>query len=569
MTELKNLKSLAEVEFCLGRYLDSNVTEVMESVREELTRRQLKERTEYQSSLRGALANFANSMNPSLTDTTDQHLRATGEWNSKTTDDYLAMCQERLLKNKEVTRDMAALTAEYRTAMVKEVGRKSYDEASRKLGTDLARAYIDYRLQQTMVNVLVNEHTPRTTAEYVMRRGAEGSLIGFASSLNRSGLDAQIAREAEARYKANGYEWAAAKATSIAIDSATTLGCGSWANLAKFAGADVIFSGIEVVADKKRSANQVSIEECISQGVFGAQKGENLFTVIRQQSNWLDGERNKGVSRINSSLKRPVQISSVNGTIARGFQAVVTPLAQIPNFVKQSIERAGKEERGEREEREKEERGKESAESGSTPPLDPDEQLRREQAANQEGWAELMSDLGYSGMGDIKNNLGYVIAMLPDILIGTLTGKTHSLHIRHNMVPMASILAGMFVKNPLLKTLLIGMGGMNLLNKAGHESLERHANPDGLRFKQYPAEELNPRITSPAVNGNCLVANIDRMPCSVTLPENVMAAYESGALPLSTLANAVLAKHDAGSQLAQSNYRSAVQDNNLQNNRLR
>lgn len=566
MTELKNLKSLAEVEFCLGRYLDSNVAEVMESTREELTRRQLKERSEYQTSLRGALANFASSMNPSLTDTTEQHLRATGEWNSKTTDDYLAMCRVRLLKNKEVTRDMAALTAEYRTAMVKEVGRKSYDEASRKLGTDLARAYIDYRLQQTMVNVLVTEQTPRSTAEYVMRRGAEGSLIGFASSLNRSGLDMQIAREAEARYKANGYEWAAAKATSIAIDSATTLGCGSWANLVKFAGADVVFSGIEVVADKKRAANQVSIEECISQGVFGAQKGENLFTVIRQQSNWLDGERNKGVSRINSSLKRPVQTASVNGTIARGFQAVVTPLAQIPNYVQQSIEKAGREEK-EREEKDREKEEKVESEQSQT--LDPDEQLRREQEANQEGWSELMSDLGYSGMGDIKNNLGYVIAMLPDILIGTLTGKTHSLHIRHNMVPMASILAGMFVKNPLLKTLLIGMGGMNLLNKAGHESLERHANPDGPRFKQYPAEELNPRITSPAVNGNCLVANIDRTPCSVTLPENVMAAYESGALPLSTLANAVLAKHDAGSQLAQSNYRSAVQDNNIQNNRLR
>ena len=29
----------------------------------------------------------------------------------------------------------------------------------------------------------------------------------------------------------------------------------------------------------------------------------------------------------------------------------------------------------------------------------------------------------------------------------------------------------MFVKNPLLKMMLIGMGGANLLNKAGHEAL--------------------------------------------------------------------------------------------------
>lgn len=47
-------------------------------------------------------------------------------------------------------------------------------------------------------------------------------------------------------------------------------------------------------------------------------------------------------------------------------------------------------------------------------------------------------------MGDIAGNLGYVMAMLPDILLGVFTGKTQSLNIKDNLLPIASIVAGMF-----------------------------------------------------------------------------------------------------------------------------
>lgn len=198
-----------------------------------------------------------------------------------------------------------------------------------------------------------------------------------------------------------------------------------------------------------------------------------------------------------------------------------------------------------------------------------DDKIRQEQEANQEGWGSLMSDLGFTGLGDIGHNLGYVIAMMPDILVGMLTGKTQSLHLRDNLIPMASVVAGLFVKNPILKMVLIGMGGLNLVNKAGRESLERHNNPDGPRFKRYEDQELNPRITGPVINGNCLVANIDRTPCSVILPDNVVAAYQSGALPLNTLANTVLAKHDTNSLMAQENYRAATQENQSQTRQIR
>ena len=33
------------------------------------------------------------------------------------------------------------------------------------------------------------------------------------------------------------------------------------------------------------------------------------------------------------------------------------------------------------------------------------------------------------GIGDVAGNLGYILAMLPDILLGVFTGRTQSLEI--------------------------------------------------------------------------------------------------------------------------------------------
>lgn len=79
-------------------------------------------------------------------------------------------------------------------------------------------------------------------------------------------------------------------------------------------------------------------------------------------------------------------------------------------------------------------------------------------STNENGWGNLFGSVGLNGLGDIGKNIGYVVSMLPDMLIGLFTGKTKSLNIKDSMVPIASILIGMFVKNPLLKMVLIGYG---------------------------------------------------------------------------------------------------------------
>ena len=151
-------------------------------------------------------------------------------------------------------------------------------------------------------------------------------------------------------------------------------------------------------------------------------------------------------------------------------------------------------------------------------------------------------------------NLGYVLAMLPDMMIGMFTGKTKSLSVQQNLLPIAAIVMGMFVRNPLLKMLLIGLGGANLLNKATHEILGETPSAKEVRYRPYADERLNARISHPQLNGNLLVATIDGVPSTVTLQESVVDAYQKGTLPINTLANAVLAKYDEQRMEVEQNY---------------
>lgn len=174
------------------------------------------------------------------------------------------------------------------------------------------------------------------------------------------------------------------------------------------------------------------------------------------------------------------------------------------------------------------------------------------------GWGQMFDSIGLGGFGEVGKNLGYVLAMLPDMLIGMFTGKSRNLKFGDNLLPIGAILMGMFTKNPLLKMLLVGLGGANLLNKAGQEILE---NRDGIKakpvrqYRDYGDELLDSRIKDPAMKGNTLVATIDGVPSVITINSaDAVDAYYKGKLPLNTLANAVLRKYDEQQQTVQENF---------------
>lgn len=582
MSTIKNPTRFAELEYCLQGYFDCKLAPVMKQVRDDLTHKQLEERGRYQSSLAGALA----SANP-YADNTDFVLKQTGKWNSKTTEDYLEMCNQKIWKDKNIVKDLTTIAGEWRNAVVKEIGRSKYDALSKACGEDLAYAYVAQRMEDLMIGKLVKDNTPKSTMDYILRKAAQNSIWGLQEELMKSPLTAEIETRGEKAYKPSKTEKFAGRATASVVDAVTMGGIGSWKSLATLVGSDMALGYI--LDSKKGNGEQrkeQAMELSISKGVFG-QNG-NAFTGFRSQAKKVNATDNGYVKTLNSRLHNKIHIPQkaftpmawTDNSFKFPFQKEQekrndpkyknVPLIVAPGKEDAYLEEKAKHDAAKVAEAEriiKERNETEALQEDAEQQQSEDTQQEQPERDNSNGWEGLLKNFGLNGFSDIGNNLGYVIAMLPDILVGLFTGKTQSLGLKDNMMPIAAILAGMFVKNPLLKMTLIGMGGANLLNKAGHEALanKRESN-DGnavsydnitsqaVQYKSYPDEPLNPRIANPVLQGNCLVATIDRVPYTIQLPEHVVGPYQAGALPLNTLANAVLAKSDQMRQMAEHNY---------------
>ena len=570
MSTIKNPTRFAELEYCLQGYFDGKLAPVMKQVRDDLTHKQLEERGRYQSSLAGVLA----SANP-YADNTEFVLKQTGKWNSKTTEDYLAMCNQKIWKDKNIVKDLALLAGEWRNAVVKEIGRSKYDALSKACGEDLAYAYVAQRMEDLMIGKLVKDNTPKSTMDYILRKAAQNSIWGLQEELMKSPLTAEIEARGEKAYKPSKTEKFAGRATASVVDAVTMGGIGSWKSLATLVGSDM---ALGYILDSKKGNGEQRKEQVmelsISKGVFG-QNG-NAFTGFRSQAKKVNATDNGYVKTLNSKLHNKIHIPQkaftpmawTDNSFKFPFQKEQekrndpkyknVPLIVAPGKEDAYLEEKAKHDAAKVAEAEriiKERNETEALQEDAEQQQSEDTQQEQPERDNSNGWDGLLKNFGLDGFGDIGNNLGYVIAMLPDILVGMFTGKTQSLGLKDNMMPIASILAGMFVKNPLLKMTLIGMGGANLLNKAGHEALANKqegnesnvalgSNTNAVRYKSYPDEPLNTRITNPVLQGNCLVATIDKVPYTIQLPEHVVGAYQAGALPLNTLANSILAKSD-------------------------
>lgn len=580
MNTINNPIRFAELEYCLQSYFDGKLVPMMKQVQDTLANKKVDEKGRYQSSLAGIFA----SVNP-YADNTDYVLKHTGKWNSKTTEDYLAMCNQKIWKDKTIVKDLATIAGEWRNAVVKEIGRSKYDALSKACGEDLAYAYIAQRMENLMIGKLVKDNTPKSTMDYILRKAAQDSIWGLQEELMKSPLTAEIEARGEKAYKPSKTEKFAGKATASVVDAVTMGGIGSWKSLATFVGSDMALGyALDTKKGNTEHRKEQAMELSISKGVFG-QSG-NAFAGFRSQAKKVNATDNGYLKSINSKLNNKIHIPQKaitrmawtdnsykfpflqeqekrNNPKYKDVPLIVAPGKEDAYLKDKAKNEAAKVAEAERIIKEKNET--EALQEDAEQQQSEDTQQEQPERDNSNGWDGLLKNFGLDGFGDIGNNLGYVIAMLPDILVGMFTGKTQSLGLKDNMMPIAAVLAGMFVKNPLLKMTLIGMGGANLLNKAGHEALANKqegnksnvalgSNTNAVRYKSYPDEPLNPRITNPVLQGNCLVVTIDKVPYTIQLPEHVVGAYQAGALPLNTLANSILAKSDQMRLVAGRNY---------------
>ena len=594
MGEIKHTERFAEIERIFGDYFNSHFAPVMRDTQSYLNRKQVEEMAEYSTSMAGILSSMASAQNPMMDPY--QTLKVTGEWNSKTTEDYLAMVKEKIANNKDVQVDLALMANEWRTAVVDEIGRERYDCLSEQLGSDLAYAYTEYRIGELMMGKMVKDSMPKSSVEYIMRKAAQNTLLGLGTTLNQSPLAAEIEQRGEAAYNPSKLEKGTSTVIGAGIDAIMLGGAGSWAGFAKFVGVDLAFSAL--TSSKDKTGNTASVEDCISKGVFGSDK--NVFDRFRKEAKEIRANDNPYIIATNERLtkKIPIQSFDFRDWMSHNAQAKMPfdfiagqkikderykdiPMVIAPEYMETYLQDMEKKEEvkgqptlasnpgqsgnthtAQSVQQANETETVEESREDTAIESEQSQQAGRTANTNENGWGDFFSTLGLSGMGDISKNLGYVLAMLPDILVGMFTGRTKSLDFGDNVLPIASIVAGIFIKNPILKMMMIGLGGANLLNKAGHEALGWERDEDNglnignrsVRYRVYADEPLNPRISGPILQGNNLIATIDHVPCTIQLPEKVVSAYNAGALSLNTLANAILAKSDRTQQLMSQNY---------------
>lgn len=637
MSKPKNPQRLSEVEYCISSYFYAHFAPIMKAKKDELQSAQAREIRDYSTSTAGILRSMANASNPDMIDDTMYYLQLTGKECSKTAEDYVEMVTSAIANNATFQADLTRLAAEWREVIIADVGRARYDEISAQLGADLALAYVDYRIEQMIIDKMVSDQMPKSTAEYIIRKGAENSLLGLPYAALKSPLQAEIDAEGEAAFNPSKGAKIGARGVSLVSDIVACGGVYSWGGLAKWVGTEVVFAGLDSYLDSRQKGQKgLTVEQCISSALWGTTA--NQFQAARKDNWKLKPYEHPYLHTVNAKLSKhlpfptqkpaweidfsnpfgilgntpstlqtsfspfnigakytPFSVSSTGKSGTRTYNGQEIPLLIAPGKEQEYLDwkasqstptavthpnvplviAPGKEQEYldwlaahqsaqqqtiSVDESTPEAEVEDVAEPEIDNPMeDPQaEEPVSEQPTNQQGWAGLLSEIGFDGLGDIGHNLGYVLAMLPDMLFGCFDGSTKSLGIKDNMLPMASILAGVFIKNPVLKWLMIGFGGANLLNKVGHEALERQNGVQKQsRYKQYSDEPLNPRLSNPAISGNMLVVTIDRVPCSIGLPATVIDAYNEGALPLNALANAVLTRHDQQQALAQQNYRDA------------
>lgn len=479
------------------RLFRTKVLPIMDKVMADLRHKQLEEIGRHTSSLSYIMAGAAGPDGGMSAQTASlDSLRYTGKWNSKHTEDYIKMVKDELKKQK------ITVTPE---------------------------------IEKMMIDKMIKDEVPKSSIEYIMRKAATNTIFYLPQALNKSPLENHISEQAEKRYNPSGVEKGAGYALGATADFLTMGGFGgSWSSAAKFVGVDLALNATMDKLSENIETPYISSSPDSSKPTNkgGANGGKDDVPMVilpeyREQYKTEQAKRKAEESQHKetkvSPKENPQQVTAETRQEPRNETMPQTEVSQSPQAVEQE----------------------------------------QPQQTNQSGWSGLLSSFGLNGISDIGNNLGYVLAMLPDMLIGAFTGKTKSLGLKDNLMPLASIVAGMFVRNPILKMVLVGMGGLNLLNKAGHEAIGNHKGEyqaqdltinGRTNYKVYADEPLNPRISQPQIRSNCLIATIDKVPCTIALPDKVVDAYNQGALPLNTLANAVLAKNDQMRQLASENY---------------
>ena len=536
----------------------TKVVPIMDRVRDNLNSKMADEYRSHSTSMGAMMAGAAGpDGGMSAMAAYDQRVFYIGEWSSKNVEDYIEMVKAELKKN---------------------------------------GIAVDSVMEKKMVDHLVRQQMPKSATDYILRKAAESTLFYMPQRVRTSSMQDHINKEGENLYNPALWEDITANLLGWATNASTTAGVGGfWGQTAIDAGAE----GSSHFAPGQQEKYLASQGELAKQEFTAATKKkttipkwmltqmgfERIADAKDQQlvkaAKWAKTNGDIYMKHVTKALEEGSRTITLNGKDI-SLSDATTRVIQYKAYVL-AIEK----EQAKRKDAEQKETAKTSdiAEAQETPattssteqstsqqettsaPTQENGNAQEQQTAqaaqtapdtgNYNGWNNLLDSLGLAGSGDTFRHLGLTLATLPDMLLGIFTGRTKSIGLnKSTMMPLAALIGGSFIKNPFLKIPLMLYGGVNLVNRMGQEALSDYRQEHGLvpqsqvRYKQYADEELNPRISKPHVEGNVLIVDIDHVPRIVTMPPSLADAYQSGAIPLNTLANHILAKTDQMEKVA-------------------
>ena len=508
----------------------SKIIPIMKKVRDDLSRKQMEEYGRYSASLGAVLAGAAGpDGGMTATATYYDNLKYIGEWNSKTIDDYINMVKAEM-KRQHIT--------------------------------------VDAVMEKNMIDYLVKQQMPKSSVDYILRKAAEGSIFYIPERVRTTSLQDHINKKAEEKYNPSLLEEVAGNIGSWFINAATTWGAGG------FFGQLAMDGGTEVVERTSQGQQRKYVEQQKQQAkkeVAAASKKKAsvpkwmldqmgfkslAYATDKQLSIALDWANKNGKryrDKVNQAVNSGERTVKANGKSTMMSVSDATFRAmEYETFAKAIQKELADRKNGkdavhysniaEAEDTTVYTTNTNEAEVTQTTTTDAP-------TGDYAGWDSLLGSSGMDCMGDTMQHLGLTLSMLPDMLVGVFTGKTKSVGLnKETMMPLAALVSGTFVSNPLMKIPLMLYGGASLFNTVGQEALNDYRKENGEQpvshYKRYADEELDKRLKNPQIEGNVLLVDLDNVPRLVTLPQSVIDAYNEGALTVNTIANRILVKAD-------------------------
>ena len=239
-------------------------------------------------------------------------------------------------------------------------------------------------IEKMMIDKMIKDEVPKSSIEYIMRKAATNTIFYLPQAMSKSPLENHITEQAEKRYNPSALEKGTGYALGATADFLSMGGFGGgWSSAAKFVGVDV---GLNAALDHFGGGTEYT-----PTGTKVTPEGKKkpdvpLIIAPEYREQYLTEQAKKKTEQVQPTEQKPKANQKVDEDVRPAPSAEITTETPAPQSAQAT-------------------------------------EQELPQQTNQSGWTGLLSSFGLNGMSDIGHNLGYVLAMLPDIILGAFTGK--------------------------------------------------------------------------------------------------------------------------------------------------